>query len=121
LKRCSHAYSLEMEDQMSYDLKWSPLTNSSTAALIAEEPVKSAFVYTSMASLNESIFLGYLAMYSGGGYIFNLGDDPDSVVPNLDELQRLGWIDHFTRAIFVELSVWNANSNLMSSLTLCLE
>jgi hypothetical protein len=74
-----------------------------------------------MKSINGSLFWGFLTFYSGGGYIFNLGNDASAAEADLKQLEDAGWIDQFTRAIFVEFSVWNANTNLMSSFTLCLE
>lgn len=60
-------------------------------------------------------------MYSGGGYVANLGNHKQDALELIDELEDAGWIDHDTRAIMLEFNVWNANTNLFNLFVLSLE
>lgn len=120
LKRCSHWYSIPREDQMSYEPHWHPLTEDSLNPL-QSSPAAAAFHYSSHSSLNGSLFWGFLTFYGGGGYVFNLGDSHLEASSALDELETMQWVDHYTRAIFVEFSIWNANTNLFTMFILTLE
>ena len=55
-------------------------------------------------------YLGVYTSYLGGGYVFK----PDTIlsVDNLTSLQNYRWLDMKTRAVFIELNVFNPNINL---------
>jgi polycystin 1L2 len=117
LTKSTHFYSFHYEEKDSFGPNWEPLDNDT----VITESFDEAFRYTSRESLNGSVYWGYLGVYGGGGFVFNLGDDPDVAEADLNLLEQSQWLDQYTRAIFVEFSVWNANTNLMSSFTTCLE
>ena len=64
---------------------------------------------------------GVHSLYSGGGYVANLGYDGSTGRRILKDLVNNGWIDRQTRAVLVELSVFNANTNLLVDITLYFE
>ena len=64
---------------------------------------------------------GLRHMYSGGGYIANLDVNRDASKIIMQELWRARWIDDQTRALFMEYTIYNANVNLFSVITLLLE
>ena len=55
-----------------------------------------------------------MATYGGGGYVAELGTYPQKSRDILDRLITVGWVDYYTRAVFFELSVYNANANLFA-------
>lgn len=66
-------------------------------------------------------FFGRLAMYSGGGYVANLGYNEQTGWTVVADLHANNWLDKQTRAVFVEFTVYNANVNLFAAAFLYIE
>ena len=64
------------------------------------------------ANLDAFGQLGFIRDYPRGGYIAYLGRNFFRSFAVLNYLERTDWIDGRTRAIFFEISVYNANVNL---------
>ncbi|XP_039274067.2 uncharacterized protein LOC120348022 [Styela clava] len=79
------------------------------------------WTYQSFIDLGGYLYEGRIHMYSGGGYAAILGNTPKQSRNILQDLKSHDWIDHYTRGIFVELTVYNANINLFGSLLLLFE
>ena len=62
-------------------------------------------------------FWGFLTTYAGDGYVANLGFDVNHTEAVVQGLTEGNWLDQHTRAVFVEFSVLNMNSNLFSKFT----
>ena len=60
---------------------------------------------------------GRFAVYSGGGYIANLGYNKFTAGRIIDDLIENDWIDRQTRAVLVEFSLYNPPSNLLAVMT----
>lgn len=74
--------------------------------------LQKAYVYSTEKELNGNSFEGQLFMYSGGGYVANLGLTMESAVQTMDGLERSRWIDFYTRAVFAEFNTFNPGSGL---------
>ena len=59
--------------------------------------------------------------YSGNGYVQNLPKNKSNAGAILKELKEALWIDRGTRAVFLDFTVYNANINLFSVITLLFE
>ena len=55
-----------------------------------------------------------MAIYSGGGYVGDLGKYPAASYKLINELVKNNWFDSHTRAIFLEATVYNAQVNLFA-------
>ena len=66
-------------------------------------------------------YWGTISMYSGSGYPANLGYDPETAYTVVADLHSNGWIDVQTRAVFVEFTVYNANTNLFGIISIFVE
>lgn len=64
---------------------------------------------------------GMTTVYSGGGYVAELGYYPAKAIQVIQELMHNKWIDRRTRGVFVELTVYNAQVNLFSVISLLVE
>lgn len=117
--RSSDFYSFSTEDTGSYNPLWQPWINQS--GWTYSDDLLSAFKYQTQQELNGSWYWGYWTMYSGGGYIANLGNHKQGALSLVDELEGAGWVDHDTRAIIFEFNMWNANTNLFNLFVLSLE
>ena len=60
-------------------------------------------------------------MYGGNGYVFELNKGTDELINRTYELESQAWIDRYTRAVFIEFTVYNPGTNLFSINTLLLE
>ncbi|KAM8855773.1 polycystin-1-like protein 2 [Spinachia spinachia] len=113
---CNVPYSWEAEEMGSYDTAWnhSERVDSSTGT-------SSPWTYQTQSQLRSYPIWGQLVLYRGGGYVAELGPDSQNATSTLDYLYRNTWLDVYTRAIFVEFAVYNANVNLFCMVTLLLE
>lgn len=53
-----------------------------------------------------------MATYSGGGYVADLGTDMATAVELVDTLKQNRWIDKYTKAVFIEINLYNPSLNL---------
>lgn len=70
------------------------------------------YEYKNWLQLKGLPYWGIFAMYGGGGYIAELGNDYSSAESTLSNLRETNWIDRYTRAVFVEFNMYNPNVNL---------
>lgn len=66
-------------------------------------------------------YLGEMALYGGGGYVVRLNKDYFDMIDQFDVLEKEGWVDRYTRAVFLEFTVYNPSINLFSVSTLLAE
>ena len=66
-------------------------------------------------------YWGVIDMYSGSGYVANLGYDQQTAYTVIADLHSNGWIDIQSRAVFVEFTVYNANVNLFGMVAIFIE
>ncbi|NXX88600.1 PK1L2 protein, partial [Centropus bengalensis] len=115
IQECHAPYSLQTEDTSVYGERW----NSS--AFDNSSGMSSAWKYQSQSRLRGQPSWGKLAIYRGGGYVVHLGTDPKNTSRILQYLFNNIWLDTFTRAVFVEFTVYNANVNLFCIISLMFE
>ncbi|XP_032626502.2 polycystin-1-like protein 2 [Chelonoidis abingdonii] len=115
VQECHASYSPQAEDTSDYGEHWniSAFDNSSE--------LSSAWQYQSQSKLRGHPVWGKLAIYRGGGYVVHLGTDPKNATRILQYLFNNIWLDTFTRAVFVEFTVYNANVNLFCIVSLMFE
>nr|XP_034378219.1 polycystic kidney disease protein 1-like 3 [Arvicanthis niloticus] len=108
------SYPQHQEDRENYGAGWVPPDTNITNA-------DSIWHYQSQESLGGYPIPGELATYSGGGYVVRLGRNYSAAARVLQHLEQRRWLDHCTKALFVEFTVFNANVNLLCVVTLVLE
>ena len=99
---CYDFYDERDEDKMS----WNELSNNSLLDL-TNIACKENWKYRTEKELGAHQSLGQHALYSGGGYVANLGYDGKTASAVLQDLHSNGWIDRQTRVVIVELSTFN--------------
>nr|XP_043906417.1 polycystic kidney disease protein 1-like 2 [Solea senegalensis] len=113
---CHALYSWEVEDMGSYDQGWhQSLSDNSSVS------TPSPWMYQTRAQLRASPVWGKMLLYRGGGFVAELGPDLKNASRTLEYLFRNKWLDMYTRALFVEFTVYNANVNLFCIVTLLFE
>lgn len=66
-------------------------------------------------------YWGQYHIYYGGGYVAEMNHNESQSEQLLKQLQQHQWINHQTRAVFVEFTIYNAQVNLFSVVTLLAE
>ena len=77
--------------------------------------------HQTMVELRGFPYWGTMTMYSGSGYVANLGYDQETAYTVIADLHSNGWIDVQTRAVLVEFTVYNANTNLFGMVSIFVE
>uniref|UniRef100_A0A6Q2YTG2 Polycystic kidney disease 1 like 2a n=1 Tax=Esox lucius TaxID=8010 RepID=A0A6Q2YTG2_ESOLU len=113
---CNAPYSWEVEDMGSYGPGWNRSVSVNTS-----KTLRSPWQYQTQASLRALPIWGSVVLYRGGGFVVELGPDSQNASSTLQYLFDSTWLDMFTRAVFVEFTVYNANVNLFCIVTLMLE
>ncbi|XP_035860041.1 polycystic kidney disease protein 1-like 2 [Sander lucioperca] len=113
---CQAPYSWEVEDMGSYGPGWSQSAKDNIST-----STSSPWTYQTQAQLRTPNVWSKLVLYRGGGFVTELGPDSQNASSTLEYLFRNTWLDIYTRAIFVEFTVYNANVNLFCIVTLFLE
>ena len=72
----------------------------------------SRWLHNDALKLRGYPFWGKMTLYSGGGYPADLGYDYPTALTVIADLHSHNWVDPQTRAVFVEFTVYNANTNL---------
>nr|XP_032805655.1 polycystic kidney disease 2-like 1 protein [Petromyzon marinus] len=80
-----------------------------------------AWKYWSEEELSGSSHWGLLAQYSGAGYYRDLSRRKNESAPMLQELKDYLWLDHGTRAVFIDFTTYNGNINLFCVVRLVVE
>ena len=75
-------------------------------------PPDKHYIYHEASELDGYPYWGKQAVYSGGGYVVDLGDSMDGARALVSELNAEDWMDEYTRAVFVEFVTYNPNVNL---------
>ena len=65
--------------------------------------------------------MGEHESYSGNGYVYEFRGRLNEIQRNLSDLHRLEWIDNSTRAIFIQMSLYNPNVQLFTSVMILAE
>ena len=104
------------EERRAFQLGWNrTITPSSNSSL------DRAFEYRSSDELDSYVYLGHFQSYPGGGYLYAFRGHLTDLRKNLSALHQLGWIDQRTRAVIIQLNLYNPNLRLFTSVVLLVE
>jgi polycystin 1L2 len=117
ISTCQTDYSFFNEEKRSFQPGW--MINQTTEKYSSS--IHQSFQYKSNHVLDTSVYIGDHGSYSGGGYVYEFRGRLSNLRSNLSELHQLGWIDNKTRAVFIQLSLYNPNVQLFTSVTFLIE
>lgn len=83
--------------------------------------VKNVNCYLLLCRLKSAPYVATLQTYKGGGYVVNFERSYRRTARNLTRLREQDWLDLRTRAVLLEFTVYNPNSNLFASAVLITE
>ncbi|CAL8342625.1 unnamed protein product [Boreogadus saida] len=112
---CHAPYSWDAEAMGSYHPGWRETGDN------ASDGQATAWTYQNQEQLRSNTIWGKSAFYRAGGFAADLGPDRINASRVLEYLYSNTWMDTYTRAVFVEFTVYNANVNLFCIVTLILE
>ncbi len=118
LSICENDYSFSNEEKSSFQPGW---LNETTREEEYSSSILKAFEYETSDELDTYVYIGEFERYSGGGYVYQFRGSLSDLQSNISELHQLGWIDEKTRAIFIELTLYNPNVQLFTSIIFLLE
>ena len=107
---CSQDYSSSTEDTDSFLPEWINETNNEFNPSILR-----AFEYQTNEQLDTYVYLGDHGSYTGNGYVYEFRGRLNEIRTNLSQLHRLEWIDNYTRAVIIQLNLYNPNVELFTS------
>ncbi|CAF1184610.1 unnamed protein product [Adineta ricciae] len=113
---CHADYSFFNEDKHSYTPTWLNET-----LRVSDSPVEKAFTYQSSDELDTFIYAGNYASYGSGGYVYEFRGGFIDVQNNISRLHALRWIDEKTRAVIIQLTLYNPNVRLFTAVTILAE
>ncbi|CAF3969202.1 unnamed protein product, partial [Adineta steineri] len=113
---CQYDYSFHNEDKYSYKPGWknSIIKNYSSS-------ITQSFQYSTSKDLDTYIYVGEHGRYSGNGYVYEFRGRLVDLQSNLSLLHQLQWINNQTRAIVIQLTLYNPNVQLFTSVTFLAE
>jgi len=114
---CNEEYSIIGEEDRNFTLGWVHQKDNDSAP----EQVHSCFKYHGMAELKGLPYYGLRRLYGGGGYVAELGTSQRKASRLIDELIKYEWVDLYTRAVFIEYTVYNPNINLFAFVNFLME
>jgi hypothetical protein len=118
LSICQDDYNLFHEEKGSFNPGWTSLNQT---IQIYTSSIEQAFQYQTGNQLNTSVYMGEYATYDSGGYVYAYHGRLSDLQTNISELHQLGWIDRQTRAVFIQISLYNPNAQLYTSVILLVE
>ncbi|XP_077978705.1 polycystin-1-like protein 2 [Glandiceps talaboti] len=111
---CKGEYQASLEDMRSFTDSWgSDIANSSDPS--------NMWHYQTADRAQGSFFIGSQTIYSRGGYVADLGNSPKQAADVVQTVHDASWLDSYTRAVFVEWSMYSSNVNLISVVTFLFE
>ncbi|CAF3735281.1 unnamed protein product, partial [Adineta steineri] len=114
---CEDSYSFSNEETELFQPGWT--TNATTEEFSSS--VLKAFNYSTSDELDTYSYVGEFGTYRGGGYVYEFRGPLSDMKTNLSALHQLDWMDEKTRAVFIQLTLYNPSIQLLTAVTLLAE
>ncbi|UJR08983.1 hypothetical protein I4U23_013233 [Adineta vaga] len=111
--KCNEDYNLLNEEKQSFQIGWINEINLKREDL--NSSIEQAFIYELNNKFDQYMYTGNHATYSSNGFIYEYRGRLNELQSNLSELHRWNWIDQQTRAILIQLTLYNPNIDLFTS------
>lgn len=118
MNECNDKFQSKVEDQKWYKKRWTSPAERSGKQKKRFSPWKYA---TGSESRNIIPIMATLNTYPGGGYLGELGVNEEFSQMYAKYMIKYRWVDKYTRAVFLEFTLYNANLNLISVGTVMFE
>ncbi|CAF1316632.1 unnamed protein product, partial [Adineta steineri] len=115
---CEDSYSFFNEETQLFQPGW---TNETIEDEVYSSSILKAFNYSKSDELDTYTYVGEFGTYKGGGYVYEFRGSLSDMKTNLSKLHQLDWIDEKTRAVFIQLTLYNPSVELLTAVTLLAE
>ena len=116
IRHCYDAYGLSIEEKRSFQPGWTMNATKNYSSSIAQ-----AFLHQTSAQLDTYPYIGELQTYGSGGYVYEFRGSLFKLRNELDQLHELQWIDSQTRAVLIQLNLFNPNIGIFTSVAILIE
>ena len=113
VSECNVAYSRGSEEQGSFSDSWDVPSFSNN--------ISGPWIFQGSDELGSVSHWGYVSSYSGNGYSFTHSVIGDEALSGQKDLFDQGWLNRYTRAVFVEFTLFNQDTNLFAIVNMVLE
>ncbi|XP_064630503.1 uncharacterized protein LOC135489174 [Lineus longissimus] len=114
INECVEEYGMFTQEEQTFGVGWKPYNETL-------DNTREEYKYTEASALDGFPYLGTIAVYAGGGYVHRLQGSDKEMMEGIDQLINEQWLDAYTRAIFIEFTVYNPNTNLFAVSTILTE
>ncbi|CAF4146964.1 unnamed protein product, partial [Adineta steineri] len=114
---CEGRYNFFNEETKLFQPGW---TTNATTEEFSSSVIK-AFNYSTSDELDTYTYIGEFGTYRGGGYVYEFRGRLSDMKTNLSTLHQIDWIDEKTRAVFIQLTLYNPSVQLLTAVTLLAE
>ena len=114
---CDGEYSSSNEEKQPFFPGWvlnETMVNYSSS-------IHEAFIYQTSEQLDTYLYLGEHATYGSGGYVYEFRGTFDELYDDVIQLHKLSWIDRQTRAILIQMNLYNPNLPIFTSAVIVAE
>ena len=118
ISTCYDEYSTSIEEKGSFLPGWSTNETAQNYSSL----INKAFIYQTSEQLDTYIYFGEHATYGSGGYVYEFRDSSSQLSNNLSQLSndlsqlhQLGWIDRQTRAVIIQMNLYNPTASIFTS------
>ncbi|ESP04059.1 hypothetical protein LOTGIDRAFT_110316, partial [Lottia gigantea] len=118
INHCRSDYGWISDDTSDYFTRWVTPVGINTSLL---EDATTPWVYQNSVQLKNAPYVANIATYKGGGYVALTKRQLCRTRKVVETLKKQDWLDLRTRAVFLEFTVYNPNSNLFGSAVLVAE
>ncbi|UJR16862.1 hypothetical protein I4U23_003760 [Adineta vaga] len=107
---CVYDYNTQHEEINSFEPGWINQTEFKSNSTLDR-----AFQYQSADQLDTYTINGKFGRYNGGGYVYEFRGRLSDIQTNVTKLHEFNWIDDRTRAVIIQLNLYNPNVQLFTS------
>ncbi|XP_065658340.1 uncharacterized protein LOC100206152 isoform X5 [Hydra vulgaris] len=126
INECNAGYSYSSEETREFKAGWLPPLNKTERFRRRKGKKKAVWkgledpwLYQTTGQLkNPFPFSGLINTYTGSSYSVSIGPNKRTAITIWRNLKNSFWVDRYTRALFTEINIYNANTNLMLIVTI---
>ncbi len=113
ITNCYADLNLINTEKNDYGFGWSPFSSVFSPQPYFSDAYR-AFQYTKALKISSFPQVGTYTTYLGGGYVYKMNGNKSELLSNLTLLEQNNWIDAQTRALLIELNLFNPNINMFA-------
>lgn len=121
--KCYHDFEAALEDVGNYAPNWHEIQKHFKFDYVNEYYWRATqpWWHKTAWTLETTPYFGELAVYPGSGFEALLARTKPNSRIVLEFLEKYNWFDRATKALFIELTLYNVDANMFTIITICIE